>query len=421
MQFEQAIDKYQQLMPGFGIDSGVPAADLQAQAMDAVHALAQQVDPSEAFEQKRGYVHQWLDEVRKASPQLAAQFENDMLANPEAASLMKSMEFTLALTDRHSPETWSHVKRLGTLTARMTQAEIDAGNKDIKPMHALVGSVFHDVGKLAIHPDLLHKNGRIELSRFQQLVGTFDKAVPDYPQKEHDLKFLIKANEGRVVFAEADEMTTSPSGNEMVDVDALPQHDADMPDVTQRVTNSHVLARILAHAQHAGLSDWMSHDEIDAIASTKRGTLSDEERAIIETHDPMSEKFVNMQSLPAALQGLEQVVNMNDLNGASVEAQTIHHADAFEALTAERSYKPAYSVSDSLAIMKRMAEKGVLDTGRVDAFVKSDIWMDHAQQFGCELGDLSSINDMKPEGDTPKWSQSVKAGPHTIQVNIQMG
>jgi HD-GYP domain-containing protein (c-di-GMP phosphodiesterase class II) len=66
----------------------------------------------------------------------------------------------------------------------------------------------------------------------------------------------------------------------------------------------------------------------------------------------------------------------------SVEERVLALADVFEALTAaDRPYKSAKTISESLMIMAKMCQENHLDRTLFIYFVQSRLLLDYAQQF----------------------------------------
>jgi HD-GYP domain-containing protein (c-di-GMP phosphodiesterase class II) len=66
----------------------------------------------------------------------------------------------------------------------------------------------------------------------------------------------------------------------------------------------------------------------------------------------------------------------------SLPARMIAIADVFEALTAaDRPYKRAKTVAESLAILGQMKVSGHVDPDLFDVFLRERVWLDYAHRF----------------------------------------
>jgi HD-GYP domain-containing protein (c-di-GMP phosphodiesterase class II) len=126
-----------------------------------------------------------------------------------------------------------------------------------------------------------------------------------------------------------------------------------------------------------------------------RGTLTDEERFVINDHIVQTIVMLSKLPFPRHLREVPEVAGGHHermdgrgypraLRGAemSVLARIMAIADVFEALTAsDRPYKSGKTVQESLAIMKRMAESGHIDADLYALFVESGVCWRYAERF----------------------------------------
>lgn len=151
--------------------------------------------------------------------------------------------------------------------------------------------------------------------------------------------------------------------------------------------------------------------------SIRRGTLNDEER--FKVNDHIVQTYIMLKSLPWP-EGLQRVPEIaathherldgkgyprrlaaNDL---TTEDRIMALADVFEALTAaDRPYKPAKPLSESLRIMAMMAGEGHLDPVLFRYFLESRLWETYATSF--LRPDQRDVSDV-----TPFLNQLAKAG-----------
>lgn len=129
--------------------------------------------------------------------------------------------------------------------------------------------------------------------------------------------------------------------------------------------------------------------------TVRRGTLTAEERYLINEHIVQTIVMLSRLPFPRHLQAVPEIAGGHHermdgrgyprcLRGdqMSVPARIIAIADVFEALTAsDRPYKPARSLSEALDIMARMAREGHLDEELFALFLRSGIYSDYARRF----------------------------------------
>ena len=139
---------------------------------------------------------------------------------------------------------------------------------------------------------------------------------------------------------------------------------------------------------------WINAEELMNL-SIVRGTLNDEERAIISNHVSVTLKMLAVLPWPKYLKNLPEIAGSHHekingtgyprrLNGKqmSVQAKIIAVADVFEALTAaDRPYKKAKPLSEVLNIMYFMKKNGHIDPDLFDVFVRNKLYLTYAKEF----------------------------------------
>ena len=127
--------------------------------------------------------------------------------------------------------------------------------------------------------------------------------------------------------------------------------------------------------------------------SVQRGTLTKEERDIINEHAKISVDILNELPFPKKYQQIPQISGNHHekINGKgypqglkeheiSFEARILAIADIFEALTAsDRPYKKGNSIAQAMKILYFMAKEDDLDRNLVKFFYKSGLYLEYAQ------------------------------------------
>jgi HD-GYP domain-containing protein (c-di-GMP phosphodiesterase class II) len=132
--------------------------------------------------------------------------------------------------------------------------------------------------------------------------------------------------------------------------------------------------------------------------SIARGTLTPEERHIINDHIVQTIIILSKLPLPRHLRAVPEIAGGHHermdgkgyprrLDGAAMSplARMMAIADVFEALTAaDRPYKPAKSLSQSIDIMAAMAREGHLDPELFELFLQSGVYRRYAEAYLAE-------------------------------------
>ncbi|MBP3863398.1 MAG: HD domain-containing protein, partial [Pseudomonas sp.] len=129
--------------------------------------------------------------------------------------------------------------------------------------------------------------------------------------------------------------------------------------------------------------------------STRRGTLTSEERYIINNHIVQTILMLSSLPLPAYLSNIAEIAggHHEKMDGSgypkrltreemSLEARMMAIADIFEALTAsDRPYKRSKTLSEALSIMATMCQNAHIDPQLFALFMHEQIYLQYARQF----------------------------------------
>jgi len=136
------------------------------------------------------------------------------------------------------------------------------------------------------------------------------------------------------------------------------------------------------------LKPWLTEEE-HAMLSIRKGTLSNEERRIMEDHVVVTDKLLSQIHFSADLSHVREWAGShheyingtgypNHLSGEQIpmEVRIITILDIFDALTADdRPYKPGMPAQKALSILDAMANKeGKLDPELTRLFIESECW-----------------------------------------------
>ncbi|HAT51176.1 MAG TPA: phosphohydrolase [Alphaproteobacteria bacterium] len=129
--------------------------------------------------------------------------------------------------------------------------------------------------------------------------------------------------------------------------------------------------------------------------SIPRGTLTQEQRRIINHHVVVTKKMLSALPFPKHLRHVPEMAGSHHetMNGTgypeglkreqmSIGARIMAIADIFEALTAaDRPYKPAKTLSESLKILGFMKKSGHIDPDLFQVFMDQKIYMEYARIY----------------------------------------
>lgn len=309
--------------------------------------------------------------------------------------------------DEKSPYTGKHCKKVPVITMMLAEAAscVDHGPlRDFQlsgeDRYALeVASWLHDCGKVTTPEYVVDKAtkletlfDRIELvdTRFEVLkrdaeirklrqlnqLQSLNKLNPliadqletqylqELQQLHEEREFLREANIGAEFMTELDQQRVR-------DIAKRRWQDADGDDMP-----------------------FLSYEEVYNLTIAK-GTLTPEERDVIQHHIAVTQKMLASLPFPKHLRNVPEYAGGHHervdgkgyplgLHGEqmSVPARTMAIADIFEALTAQdRPYKDAKKLSEALLILGLMKLEGHIDPHLFDVFIEKKVYLQYARQY----------------------------------------
>ncbi len=138
-----------------------------------------------------------------------------------------------------------------------------------------------------------------------------------------------------------------------------------------------------------------TEDEKKNMLISGRGTFTPEEMKIMQDHVAITWEMLSKLTFPKKYENVAfyAATHHEALNGKGypnhykaenlpLQSRILAVADIFEALTAaDRPYKPAKTLSESLTIMGFMVKDGHLDKDLVDFFLDSGLYKEYAERF----------------------------------------
>lgn len=391
----------------------IPMVNHQGRVLGVLQLInAQEGDEVVPFREE----HQRI--VEALASQAAVALENQMLIEGQKKLLEAFIQMIAAAIDSKSPYTGAHCERVPILTLMLAEAACEA---DVGPFETFdltteqwyelkIAAWLHDCGKVTTPVHVMDKAtkletifDRIELveARFEVLLRDAriqmlesiaqgrDRAEAEQQHKAEvaqlrdDLKFLKSAN----------------IGSEFLSDDAKEE--------IRRIGARRYVENGLDRAL-------LSEDEMKNL-SISRGTLTDEERLIINGHMVQTVQMLESLPFPRHLKRVpeyagghhEKMDGMGYPRGIyagdmSIPARMMAIADVFEALTAQdRPYKKGKTLSESMRILGFMKRDNHLDPDLLDLFVTSGVYKEYGRRFLPE-GLIDEVDEDAILAITPK-------------------
>ncbi len=395
--------------------------------------------------------------VQAFSEFAAVSLESKQLLKMQEDLLDAFIKLIAGAIDAKSPYTGGHCQRVPEITKMLAQAACDSDEQTFKDyqlnedqwQEIHIASWLHDCGKVTTPEYVVDKSTKLETiydriheirMRFEVLkrdaeieywkavnkggdkVALKEKLTQDMQKLDEDFEFVALCNQGSE-FMEDEKIErlneiadrrwmrtldnrSGVSWEEKQRMDKNPQQILPLEETLLADKPEHIVERMASDLMPAD-NPWgfrldvpehkFNRGELYNL-SIRRGTLSAEERFIINDH--MVQTIIMLEKLPypSFLKNVPVIAGCHhetmDGNGypkrlskadMPLTARMMAIADIFEALTAsDRPYKKAKTLSESLRIMSFMRNDKHIDSDLFDLFLKSGVYLKYAQKFLAE-------------------------------------
>ncbi|MDP3878333.1 MAG: HD domain-containing phosphohydrolase [Methylobacter sp.] len=301
--------------------------------------------------------------------------------------------------DEKSPYTGGHCRRVPELTSMLTEAahETDHGylqnfTLDEADRYELtIASWLHDCGKIITPENVIDKATKLE--------AIFDRI--------HlvEARFEVLKRDQEIAYLKQQLADTSPQAElEQTFHANIAQLDADLAFIRGCNTGGEAMSDADINRLHSlKQQTWtLNNTELPLLSDEEiynlsifRGTLTPEERKIINNHINVTIAMLETIKFPKHLQNVVEIAGGHHerMDGKgypkgltreqmSIPARAMAIADVFEALTAkDRPYKSGKKLSEALFILKKMKEEGHVDPDLYDAFIERKVYKKYAEKF----------------------------------------
>lgn len=331
--------------------------------------------------------------VEALAAQAGLALENQQLLEGQRRLLESFIRLIAQAIDAKSPYTGGHCERVPVLAELLAQAACDAhegpfqgfGLNEEEWYELHIAAWLHDCGKVTTPVHVMDKATKLEgiqdgiervalrfeiVRRDLELAHLRAGGSPEDPELQQQMTALD---------AELEFLRRSNLGGEFM-----------AQEQQQRIL------RIASRQWHDG-HQWcplLTPEEVDLLCIAK-GTLSEDERLVINGHMVQTVRMLESLPFPKELQRVPEYAagHHEKMDGSgyprglfagdmSVPARIMAVADVFEALTAnDRPYKPPKPLSEAMTIMGQMKRDNHLDPDVFDLFVSSGVYRHYAERF----------------------------------------
>ncbi|MGL4735524.1 MAG: HD-GYP domain-containing protein, partial [Enterovibrio sp.] len=363
------------------------------------------------------------------------------------------VELIAAAIDTKSPYTGGHCQRVPELTLMLAEAahsdqkyfadfELNENSREA----IYLAAWLHDCGKVTTPEFVVDKSTKLETiyNRIHEIRTRFEvlkrdeeirywqhlhenvenaeeltqKLQQNLQQLDDDFAFIAKLNSGETVVKDAEltrlkqiaerVWTQTLDDSQGVSWEELQRKQAHtqepLPRQIKLLDDSADLKITWSSSQQQRWQNWPFSMPIPKLQynrgevhnlSVERGTLTQEERFMINGHIVQTIELLNRLPYPTHLKRIPEIAGGHherldgkgypyglDKSQLTIDTRIIALADVFEALTAaDRPYKSAKSLSNSLKILAKMANEQHIDKDLLKLFIEQKIYFRYAQMF----------------------------------------
>ena len=238
----------------------------------------------------------------------------------------------------------------------------------------IITALLHDIGKIITPLEIMDKRDRLG----QRLTDLNYRFIIKRYQLEID---MLQGLIDQAKFTS--EMMVMDSAMDLID--AVNIHGA--KDELQ-FSQVQALANLTYRSERGKIIPMLDDIDIEML-SIRKGTLSENERSVMQKHAELTGKLLEQisfwkyyQDIPEWTRNHHEFMDGSGYprgltgDSLSIETNIITMIDIFEALTAfDRPYKRAVPIDQTLKIVEDMAANGKLNKDLVSLFVASKIWL----------------------------------------------
>ena len=348
--------------------------------------------------------------VEALASQAAVAITNKNLIRDLEALFESFIKLIASAIDAKSPYTGGHCARVPEITIMLAEAVAatrDGPFADIvfsdKEMYELkIAAWLHDCGKVATPEFVVDKSTKLETiyDRVNEIETRFAVIKRDEEIKKLKKELKIEKDRSLSSIEKAEKIDHLTKGyRERVrilkkDLDFIKESNIGgefmSGDKKERV---HEIANY-KWKPNGKIENFLSENEVYNL-TIPRGTLTPEERKVINDHIVVTIKMLEELPYPKHLQNVPEFAggHHETLDGTgypkgltkdemSVQARIMAIADIFEALTArDRPYKKGKTLSQAMRILGFMKNDAHIDADLFEIFVKEKIYMKYAEGF----------------------------------------
>lgn len=355
--------------------------------------------------------------VESLASQAAVTITNRQLIEAQKELFSSLIQLIAKAIDEKSPYTGGHCRRVPVITQMLAKAVCETDRGPLKDFNMTddelyeleVAAWLHDCGKITTPESVVDKatkleeifdrvhliDTRFEILKRDLMINSLQKKL-----NEHG-GFTVNFHEDQQLQKELAQLDKE---REMIRLCNLGSEHI-LPDQLRAITEISKRKWINPLGKE---DNFLSEREMELL-KINRGTLSSDEREIINNHVVVTIKMLESLPYPKNLKNVPELAGCHHekMNGTgyprgltkeqmSLPARMIAIADIFEALTAgDRPYKKSMPLSQAVRILGQMKLDGHIDPDLFDVFIHAKVYQQYAQEYlEKDLLDLVDLNQI---------------------------
>ncbi len=322
--------------------------------------------------------------------------------NEQLKELFEAFIETIATAiDEKSAYTGGHIRRVTELTMMIAEAvnqttegpfaQLQFSEDEMEELR--IAAWLHDVGKIATPEYVVDKSHKLEtiFNRIDLVTTRFDliKQIKETEALQKKAQLLEQGKSDQVAELEQrlqEELQSIESDKEFI-VECNTSREKMTPEKQERLNQIAAKTYFLNGVEHPYLTD-DEHKNLSIVY----GTLTDEERQVIQNHASVSIKMLKKLPFPEHLARVPEIAGghhekldgtgyPNGLTEAElpIQARIMAIADIFEALTAkDRPYKEPMKLSKAVQILQFMCRDRHIDERIYELFIQQGLHLQYA-------------------------------------------
>jgi len=306
--------------------------------------------------------------------------------------------------DEKSPYTGGHIHRVAELSMRIAGevnadqegefAEITFTEEELEELR--IAAWLHDIGKITTPEYIVDKATKLETiyDRIHAVNLRYEIIRRDWEIDR--LRARIERLESGAATGRSTESEESPQDVGQLDEERYWLHRANFGRETISEQQKEKIRSIAARTyfMNGEKRHLLEPDEVVNL-KVSRGTLNEEERAIIMNHVNVTRRLLDQLPFPGHLSRVPEFAggHHEKLDGSGypegkageeipLQTRIMAFADVFEALTAEdRPYKPGKQLSEAMQVLQSMVKNNEVDGRIFRLFVRSGLVKECAEKY----------------------------------------